>query len=208
MEVAPRAFSDGLRTSLGNTFSLLVGVGSRVLTQNKSQNRGPDLLKVWARAINAISNMGVPTLPKHPPEAANWHLLTAPAGKSPPGPARRTRCPKCLPASMAGGPTVWGRTGPPPVGQAAQLKGGCAAADIQASWQRRPFRNPIFSTHTAAAVSSSLQGADTWRGWGLRGTCADGFGLHRDQLVQEDSGEKKGSGMDSLFDSLAIARIE
>lgn len=123
---------------------MLVGVGSRVLTQNKSQNRGPDLLKVWARAINAVSNMGVPALPKHPPEAANWRLLTAPAGKSPPGPARRTRRPKSLPASMAGGPTVWGRTGPPPVGQAAQLKGDSAAADLWASWQRRPFRNPIF----------------------------------------------------------------
>lgn len=110
---------------LGNTFSLFVGVGSRVLTQNKSQNRGPDLLKVWARAINAVSNMGVPALPKHPPEAANWRLLTAPAGKSPPGPARRTRRPKSLPASMAAGPTVWGRTGPPPVGQAAQPKGDC-----------------------------------------------------------------------------------
>lgn len=107
-----------------------MGVGSRVLTQNKSQNRGPDLLKVWARAINAVSNMGVPALPKHPPEAANWRLLTAPAGKSPPGPARRTRRPKSLPASMAGGPTVWGRTGPPPVGQAAQLKGDSAAADL------------------------------------------------------------------------------
>lgn len=121
-----------------------MGVGSRVLTQNKSQNRGPDLLKVRAKGINAVSNMGVPALPKHPPAAANWRLLTAPAGKSPPGPARRTRRPKSLPASMAGGPTVWGRTGPPPEGQAAQLKGGCAAADIQASWQRRPFRNLIF----------------------------------------------------------------
>lgn len=136
-EPAPEAFSDGPGSSGWEL--LFVGVGSRVLTQNKSQNRGPDLLKVWAKAINAVSNMGVPALSKHPPEAANWRLLTAPAGKSPPGPARRTHRPKSLPALMA--PTVWGRTGPPPVGQAAQPS---AAPAIQASWQHRPFRNPIF----------------------------------------------------------------
>lgn len=78
---------------LENAFSLFEGVGGEVLTRNKSQNRGSDLLEAWARAVKALSSVGVPALPKRPPEAANWCSLTAPAGKSPPEPARRASRP-------------------------------------------------------------------------------------------------------------------
>lgn len=86
------------------------------------------------------------------------------------------------------------------MGHAAQLKGDCAAAAIQASWQHRPFRNPIFLLTQQQLVLPA--GTDTWRGWGLLGAGADGFDLHTDQLVQKDSGE-----MDSRSDSLPIVRI-
>lgn len=69
------------------------------------------------------------------------------------------------------------------------------------------FAIPFF--YSAAVVSSSLQGTDTWRGWGPWGAGADGFGFHTESValrVQKDSGETKGE-IDSLSDSLAIARI-
>lgn len=44
------------------------GVGGEVLTENKSQNRIPDLLKAWARAIKAVSSVGVPDYQNVPPK--------------------------------------------------------------------------------------------------------------------------------------------